>query len=41
MVRFSPGIFFTQSEGRARHLFGNFYEVFVPLEKMDGAADEY
>jgi hypothetical protein len=41
MVRFSPGKFFTQSEGYARHLFGNFYEVYVPLEAMDGSADEY
>ena len=41
MVRFSPGRYFTEAEDRARHLFGNFYEVFVPLEEADGAADEY
>jgi len=41
MGRFSPGKFFTQSEGHARHLFGNFYEVAVPLEEADGAADVY
>lgn len=40
MGRFSPGEFFTKSEGYADHLFGNFYEVYVPLEMKDGAADE-
>ena len=39
--RFSPGQFFTQSEGRAERLFGNFYEISVPPEEADGAADEY
>jgi hypothetical protein len=41
MGRFSPGKFFIQSAGHARHLFGNFYEVAVPFEAEDGAADEY
>jgi hypothetical protein len=41
MGRFSPGKFFTQSAGHARHLFENFYEVAVPFEAEDGAADEY
>jgi hypothetical protein len=41
MVRFSPGRYFTEAEGHADHLFGNFYEVYVPLEHADGAADEY
>lgn len=41
MVRFSPGRVYTQLDDRANHLFGNFYEVLIPLEDMDGAADEY
>jgi hypothetical protein len=41
MVRFSPGKFFTQSEGRAEHLFGDLYDIVVPLEVADGAPDEY
>lgn len=41
MVRFSPGLFFTKAEGHAHHLLGHFYEVDVPLERADGAADEY
>jgi hypothetical protein len=39
MMRFSPGKFFTRSEGRAGHLFGNFYEISVPLEEADGGDD--
>lgn len=41
MVRFSPGNFFTQSEGRADRLFGNFYDVSVPIQEADGADDDY
>jgi hypothetical protein len=38
---FFSGAILHQSEGYARHLFGNFYEVYVPLEAMDGSDDEY
>jgi hypothetical protein len=41
MGRFSPARVFTELEGRANHLFGNFYEVLIPIEEADGAADEY
>jgi hypothetical protein len=40
MGRFSPGRVFTQIDDRADYLFGNFYEVFIPVEDADGAADE-
>jgi len=41
MVRFSPGFYFTKTEGHADHLLGHFYVVDVSLEKADGAADDY
>jgi hypothetical protein len=41
MARFSPGKFFTRSEGQGQKLFGNYYEISVPREEDDGAADEY
>lgn len=41
MGRFSPGKFLTQSEDRAERLFGNFYEISVPLREHDGAPDDY
>lgn len=41
MVRFSPGLYFTETEGHAHHLLGHFYEVDVPPEEADGAADDY
>ncbi len=41
MGHFYPGKFLTQSESRARHLFGDFYDISVRLEEVDGAPDGY